>query len=263
MFQPKHLWFRKSQSRTTSNCVLPPPPPIALPEFPAGRILLASQRRSVSLRYLFFGPDLRLNGALTKMPISVFDLFTIGIGPSSSHTVGPMRAAKLFVEGLVEDGQLESTTSVCVELFGSLGATGRGHGSDKAVIAGLCGIAPETADPDEIVSLLNNVTETKRLNLNSQHEINFKIEKQLKFLRKVIGIHPNAMTITARDTSEQVLIQKTYYSIGGGFVVNEDAEGKDRIVEDSTVLPHPFTTGVRLLEVNFVLAVELEQPARN
>ena len=108
------------------------------------------------------------------MPISAFDLFTIGIGPSSSHTVGPMRSAKMFVERLKAQNKLQLAKKVTVDLYGSLGATGRGHGSDKAVIAGLNSIAPESADPDEIARLVSDVSATRRLMLNGDQEIVFE-----------------------------------------------------------------------------------------
>ncbi len=155
----------------------------------------------------------------------------------------------MFAERLEFEGVFERTRQVTVELFGSLGATGRGHGSDKAVLAGLSGLAPELAYPEQIESLVAAVTNDKQLMLNGKACIKFVLTKNLKFLRKVIGIHPNAMIITASDESGQTLLKKTYYSVGGGFVVNEKADGDDPVVEDSTVLPYPFTTGMRLLEL--------------
>lgn len=183
------------------------------------------------------------------MAISAFELFTIGIGPSSSHTVGPMRAAKMFVDKLIGDGFFESTVTIKAQLFGSLGATGKGHGSDKAVIAGLEGNAPEEACPDTIAQRLDEVIATKKLLLSGKKEILFDYKKHLKFSGKVIGVHSNAMVLTAYSAAEETLLEKTYYSIGGGFVVDPEADGVDRIVADDTKLSFPFTTGNKLLEL--------------
>lgn len=183
------------------------------------------------------------------MSISAFELFTIGIGPSSSHTVGPMRAAKTFIDFLASANQLDSTTRLTASLYGSLGATGKGHGSDKAVVAGLEGAAPEIADPDQIIDRLETVRESGRLLLAGQREIEFNYKKDLKFSGKVVGIHPNAMTLEAFDESGESLSKKTYYSVGGGFVVDESASGSDRIVPDETPVAYEFKSAVRLLEL--------------
>lgn len=183
------------------------------------------------------------------MAISAFELFSIGIGPSSSHTVGPMRAAKMFVDQLRTEDHLSSTTKVFVQLFGSLGATGKGHGSDKAVIAGLEGSAPETADPDQIVERLAILEQTKKLKLAGEKEIDFSLKKDLKFTGKVIGIHSNAMKLEASGADGEVILSKIYYSVGGGFVVDESASGTDRIAVDQTPIPYEFKSGARLLEL--------------
>ncbi len=183
------------------------------------------------------------------MAISTFELFSIGIGPSSSHTVGPMRAAKMFVDLHLAENLLNNIYKLEVGLFGSLGATGKGHGTDKAVIGGLTGLAPETADPSALLQLLQTVSQTKRLQVGGVHEIVFDPPQQLKFSGKVIGHHSNAMQLKSFDEAGKALLARTYYSVGGGFVVNEDAIGEDRIVLDETPLPYPFTTGQRLLEL--------------
>ncbi len=183
------------------------------------------------------------------MAISTFELFNIGIGPSSSHTVGPMRAAKMFVDQLATESQIDSVDTISVQLFGSLGATGRGHGSDKAVIAGLEGAAPETAEPDVIIKRLEEVAETKSLNLGGARPIRFDMKKHLKFTGKVIGSHSNAMQIKASDSDEALLLEKTYYSVGGGFVVDESATGEARIVADETAMPYDFHSSKELLEL--------------
>ena len=182
------------------------------------------------------------------MAISVFDLFKIGIGPSSSHTVGPMHAARMFASGIAERGRLDEVASVCAELFGSLGATGRGHGSDRAVILGLEGERPESVDPGGIGERLERLAETRRLALLGRHEIEFDPQTHLVFhRRRALPYHPNGMRFKARDASQRILGEKVYYSVGGGFVVDEKAAGADRIKQDDTELPYAFTTGEALL----------------
>ncbi|MGB5426359.1 MAG: L-serine ammonia-lyase [Gammaproteobacteria bacterium] len=182
------------------------------------------------------------------MAISVFDLFKIGIGPSSSHTVGPMRAAGMFVEGLADSGLIGTVTRLQVELFGSLGATGKGHGTDKALLLGLQGEVPEQVDTDSIPARIEQVRSSGRLLLPGNVELAFDVDKDLIFhRRKVLPYHPNGMIFHAFDNNDQLLLQRSYYSVGGGFVVNEAAAGADRIVEDRTLLPLPFTTGTALL----------------
>ena len=182
------------------------------------------------------------------MAISVFDLFKIGIGPSSSHTVGPMRAAGMFVEGLADSGLIGTVSRVQVELFGSLGATGKGHGTDKALLLGLQGEVPEQVDTDSIPARIEQVRSSGRLLLPGNVELAFDVDKDLIFhRRKVLPYHPNGMIFHAFDNNDQLLLQRSYYSVGGGFVVNEAAAGADRIVEDRTALPLPFTTGTALL----------------
>ncbi|GAA4017104.1 L-serine ammonia-lyase [Allokutzneria multivorans] len=183
------------------------------------------------------------------MAISVFELFKIGIGPSSSHTVGPMRAAHTFVAGLKADGLLADVVRVRSELFGSLGATGHGHGSDKAVLLGLEGEDPESVDTDSVEPRVAQIRATGRLNLIGTHEIAFAEREDLALhRRKSLPYHPNGMTFAAFDAKGAELRARTYYSVGGGFVVDENAAGADRIKEDDTALPYPFLNGVELLE---------------
>ena len=182
------------------------------------------------------------------MALSVLDLFSIGIGPSSSHTVGPMRAAKRFVDGLIADGQLTATTRVRTELFGSLGATGRGHGSDKAVTLGLAGQEPETVDTLTADDQVAATALDARLMLAGRHGIDFNFtEDVVLHRRKSLPAHPNGMSFCATDYNGIVLRERTYYSVGGGFVVDEAAVGADRVILDETVLPYPFTTADELL----------------
>lgn len=155
------------------------------------------------------------------MSLGVLDLFSIGIGPSSSHTVGPMRAAVRFVDELAEAGLLERVDAVRIGLFGSLGATGIGHGSDSAVLAGLSGKEPETLDPDSVGPLVAEIRETGSLHLGGRTEVPFDVQSDLTLhLRESLPGHPNGMRISAEAAG--VLIEREYYSVGGGFVVTAD-----------------------------------------
>jgi L-serine dehydratase len=182
------------------------------------------------------------------MSISVFDLFKIGIGPSSSHTVGPMKAARLFALGLRDSGLLGRTRTVRAELFGSLGATGHGHGSDRAVLLGLSGEDPRTVDTDTVPERVAAIRQDNAINLLGEHRISFDPDTDLVLhRRRSLPAHPNGMTFTALDEAGEVLRAKTYYSVGGGFVVDESATGADRIKVDDTPVAYPFATGVELL----------------
>ncbi|WP_119718825.1 L-serine ammonia-lyase [Cognatilysobacter tabacisoli] len=188
------------------------------------------------------------------MAVSSFDLFKIGIGPSSSHTVGPMRAAARFVERwLVEGGagdgsDLARTARVRAEVFGSLALTGRGHGTDKAVLMGLEGHWPNQIDPDVIPATLQRIRADKRLRLHGEHEIGFDEKHDLIMnKRQKLPFHTNGMRFTAFDADGEVIATRDYYSVGGGFVVNQDEAAEDRIVADETELPHPFRSGDELL----------------
>jgi L-serine dehydratase len=189
------------------------------------------------------------------MAISVFDLFSIGIGPSSSHTVGPMRAARIFARRLKSDGLLAQTCRVRAELFGSLGATGHGHGTPKAVLLGLEGNAPATVDVKQADLDVARIRETGRLRLLGReladaHEIEFDEPTELILhRRRALPYHANGMTVCAYDAAGLPLLEKTYYSVGGGFVVDEDAIGADRVIPDDTVLKYPFRTGEELLRL--------------
>jgi iron-sulfur-dependent L-serine dehydratase single chain form len=184
------------------------------------------------------------------MTISVFDLFKIGIGPSSSHTVGPMTAARTFAVSLRDAGLLTRVASVRVVLYGSLGLTGKGHGSDKAVLLGLAGDTPAGVDVDGIPARLAAIRETGRVSLLGEHEIVFDPATDLDFERKrSLPHHPNGMSFVAADASGAELAARIYYSVGGGFVLDESAVGADRIKPDDRVLPHPFASGVELLEL--------------
>ncbi|HEY2345501.1 MAG TPA: L-serine ammonia-lyase [Xanthomonadaceae bacterium] len=183
------------------------------------------------------------------MAVSTFDLFKIGIGPSSSHTVGPMRAAVRFVtRWLLEAGNLDRVARVRCELFGSLALTGRGHGTDKAVLLGLEGEWPDKVDPDAIPSKLERIRESKTLRLLDRREIAFDEKTDLVFnKRESLPFHPNGMRFKAFDAEGNELAARDYYSVGGGFVVNQDDASNDRIVADTTALPYPFKSGEELL----------------
>lgn len=185
------------------------------------------------------------------MAISVFDLFSIGIGPSSSHTVGPMRAARMFARRLKNEGLLAHTAAIRAELFGSLGATGHGHGTPKAVLLGLEGDSPRTVDVETADEQVERIRSTGRISLLGAHEIPFDFDADLILhRRKTLPYHANGMTISAYDTEGAPVLEKTYYSVGGGFVVDEDAvQGENPIVPDDTVLKYPFRTGDELLRL--------------
>jgi L-serine dehydratase len=182
--------------------------------------------------------------------ISVFDLFSIGIGPSSSHTVGPMRAARMFARRLRNEDLLPAVASVRCELYGSLGATGHGHGTPKAVLLGLEGASPRTVDVEGADDRVAEIKTAGLLKLLGEHEIPFSFDDDLVLhRRKALPYHANGMTVWAYDASGAELLSKTYYSVGGGFVVDEDAVGEDRIKLDDTVLKYPFRTGDELLRL--------------
>jgi L-serine dehydratase len=182
------------------------------------------------------------------MAISVFDLFTIGIGPSSSHTVGPMRAARTFALGLERDGLLGDVQRVRAELFGSLGATGHGHGSDRAVILGLEGETPEGVDTKTVAERVAAVKQAGSVRLLGRHRAALAEQDLVLYRRSALPFHPNGMQFFAYGADGEPLRQRTYYSVGGGFVVDEQAAGADRIKPDDTVLPYPFTTGAELCQ---------------
>lgn len=183
------------------------------------------------------------------MSVSIFELFKIGIGPSSSHTVGPMRAACTFVTRLHESGNLEDTVRIQVTLFGSLAHTGRGHGTDKAVMLGLQGSLPDRVDPDLIPEALEKIRSKGQIKLCGTHPVDFSEKKDLLFnKRKSLPYHPNGMYFLALNGQGEQVLERYYYSVGGGFVVNQDEAASDRIVKDNTVHAYPFESGKDLLQ---------------
>ncbi len=183
------------------------------------------------------------------MAISVFDLFKIGIGPSSSHTVGPMRAAVLYVGALRERRLLERVGRVQVRLYGSLSATGVGHGSDRAVVMGLMGEWPDRVDPASIAPRIEALLASGRLSLDGQVQIAFDWQRDMLLLDENLPYHPNAMTLSAFAADGGLLYENTYYSVGGGFVVDEEQAASGQLDQDSTRLPYDFDSAEELLRL--------------
>ncbi|MCL4114261.1 UNVERIFIED_CONTAM: hypothetical protein GTU68_038138 [Idotea baltica] len=184
------------------------------------------------------------------MAISIFDLFKIGIGPSSSHTVGPMVAANTFLEGLKTQGNLGAVDNISVDLYGSLGATGKGHGSGKAVMLGLMGERPDEVKVENVQSTIEEILETKKITLDNNITIDFDYDQDITFHRKKsLPFHANGMMITACDVNEDSLYEKIYYSVGGGFVVDDSERDQitSPIKQNDIVLPYEFSTGDELL----------------
>ncbi|NIY46842.1 L-serine ammonia-lyase [Cedecea colo] len=178
--------------------------------------------------------------------ISIFDMFKVGIGPSSSHTVGPMKAGKQFVDSLVEQGLLESTTRIAVDVYGSLSLTGKGHHTDIAIIMGLAGNQPDNVDIDAIPGFIRDVEARDRLWLaQGRHEVDFPQDNGMRFSRDNLPLHENGMTIHAYSGDKEIYT-KTYYSIGGGFIVDEEHFGKDAV--DEIVVPYSFNSAQEMLQ---------------
>jgi L-serine dehydratase len=196
------------------------------------------------------------------MAVSVFDLFKIGIGPSSSHTVGPMRAARMFVLRLAHDGQLDRVARVRAELYGSLGATGRGHGSDKAVLLGLQGEEPDKVEVDAIDAQLAAIRRDRCLRLAGERAIGFDERGgDLAFYTRPLPFHANGLRFIAFDATGAELMARSYYSVGGGFVVSEevaaDGSSHKRIAPDATVLPYAFRSGAELLSLTRTTGLDI------
>jgi L-serine dehydratase len=194
---------------------------------------------------------------------SLFDLYKIGVGPSSSHTMGPMRAACRFAQGLLERGLLERTTRVQVQLFGSLALTGKGHATDKAVLLGLAGNEPATIDAAAMDATVADIRSTKRMELAGTRAIEFAEERDLLFRREMMfppGArmqHPNGLRLTAFDAGSVVLNERTFFSIGGGFIVEDGAaELSER---QQAVVPFPFHTSAELLAVAHANELSISQ----
>lgn len=186
------------------------------------------------------------------MSLSIFDVFSVGIGPSSSHTVGPMKAAYTFLEELIKKRKFKNATIIKCDFYGSLALTGKGHGSDKAVILGLMGFRPETVDSDLIPNYLEEVKKDKSLSIKvgrNKHRINFETRKDIKFHRRVnLPFHPNGMAFAAFDKQGNELLRCIYYSIGGGFVLTEEEAKANEFPEAPIKLKYPFSSGDELLK---------------
>jgi L-serine dehydratase len=201
------------------------------------------------------------------MAVSVFDLFKIGIGPSSSHTVGPMRAARLFAQRLASDGLLSRVQRLRCELYGSLGATGKGHGSDKAVLLGLAGHEPDTVDVDAVPALLEALRSRQSLPLLGLQRIAFDEREDLIFHRREsLPLHANGMRFVALEGTGAELANRCYYSVGGGFVLSDelaaDGQRQRRIAPDTTVLPHPFHSGAEILQLTSEMGISIAELMR-
>ncbi len=179
------------------------------------------------------------------MAVSVFDLFSIGIGPSSSHTVGPMRAAARFTRRLAERGVLGAVDRVRVELYGSLGATGTGHGTIGAVVLGLGGADPETVDPADVADRVQAVRTTGRLTLGGGRTIDFDLGSDIALRLDRLDFHSNGMAFEAVGSGGSVLDRRIYFSIGGGAILDEDEAAAPAVGD--TELPYPFATAKELV----------------
>lgn len=182
------------------------------------------------------------------MSISLFDMFSIGIGPSSSHTVGPMSAAFAFVQLLENEGHFADTSRIKIELYGSLALTGKGHGTDKAILNGLEGKTPESVVPDSMIPRMREIISSQKLLLGGKKELFFDEERHFLFLQKeLLPKHSNGMRFSAYDNHQNVLRSQVYYSIGGGFITTEEAF--DQSSEDNYAPPYPFSTAFELMSL--------------
>jgi L-serine dehydratase len=195
---------------------------------------------------------------VARMSLSVFDIFKIGIGPSSSHTMGPMNAARGFVELLAARGLLANTAQVSAQLYGSLAHTGRGHCTDRAILLGLEGMSPDSIDSAAVETTLQRIRGAKRLRLLGRHEIEFDEPLNLLFhTDQVLPGHSNGMRFTAHDAALQVLAREEYYSIGGGFVIRAGAD-----MDAAATRPQPpfdFDSGAQLLAHGKAQGLEIHE----
>ncbi len=201
------------------------------------------------------------------MALSVFDLFKIGIGPSSSHTVGPMKAAAMFARRLHKAELLPQVVRIEAKLYGSLGATGKGHGTDTAVMLGLEGEMPDSIDPDSIEERIKKMRTEARLRVDGVRDIVFNERKDLLFLRREsLPFHSNGVRFSAFAQDGSVLEERRYFSVGGGFVVSQEEADKaaddPHLVADTTVLTHPFSSGDALLAITRETGLSIAQVMR-
>jgi L-serine dehydratase len=182
------------------------------------------------------------------MTISIFDLFSIGIGPSSSHTVGPMRAAKTFVEKLDKEHGLAKIHRIQITLYGSLSLTGKGHGTDKALILGLLGVKPEEAEPDEVPALMQQIQKTKKITLLKQHALSFSLEQDIIYNdNETLPHHVNGMLFRAYGADQACIAENVFYSIGGGFIVDDEQLQHKRALTVTKKVPYPYETAKQLM----------------
>ncbi|MCK8524294.1 L-serine ammonia-lyase [Aquimarina sp. D1M17] len=178
--------------------------------------------------------------------ISIFDMLKIGVGPSSSHTLGPWRAGRRWIAELKKEGAFDHITTIKVDLFGSLSLTGKGHATDIAVILGLCGYDPQTIEVASIGSLIDHITTSKKLNFNTELQVDFDPKTQIVFNKEFKDFHPNAITFHAQLESGQK-ISSSFYSIGGGFVVKEERKRQEKKLEEFKGFPLPIQKATDLL----------------
>lgn len=187
---------------------------------------------------------------MSAATVSVFDMFKIGIGPSSSHTMGPMTAACRFAKSLEDQGILAQVAQVTVALYGSLALTGRGHATDTAVTTGLAGLLPAQVNPDAAARLIADVRQHGKIPLAGHHEIDFRIERDIHWkFKESLPFHPNALTLSARDANGELLREATFYSVGGGFVVSDEEAKSPAAALTARTVPLPFSDAAELLEV--------------
>ena len=201
------------------------------------------------------------------MALSVFDLFKIGIGPSSSHTVGPMKAAVMFVRRLEKAGQISQVARIEARLYGSLGATGKGHGTDTAIMLGLGGLMPDSIDPDTIESRIRQIREDASLLLNGEQRMVFKERSDILFLRnETLPFHANGARFLAFASDGEQIEERCYFSVGGGFVVSQEEADRSvdqpKLVVDPTRLEHPFSSGDELLAITVRTGLSIAQVMR-
>lgn len=201
------------------------------------------------------------------MALSVFDLFKIGIGPSSSHTVGPMKAAAMFARRLEKAGQISQVARIEARLYGSLGATGKGHGTDTAIMLGLCGLMPDSIDPDTIESRIRQIRDDASLLLNGERRMVFKERSDILFLRnETLPFHANGARFMAFASDGEQIEERCYFSVGGGFVVSQEEADRSvdqpKLVVDPTRLEHPFSSGDELLAITVRTGLSIAQVMR-
>ena len=201
------------------------------------------------------------------MALSVFDLFKIGIGPSSSHTVGPMKAAAMFARRLAKAGQISQVARIEARLYGSLGATGKGHGTDTAIMLGLGGLLPDSIDPDTIESRIRQIREDASLLLNGEQRMVFKERSDILFLRnETLPFHANGARFLAFASDGEQIEERCYFSVGGGFVVSQEEADRSvdqpKLVVDPTRLEHPFSSGDELLAITVRTGLSIAQVMR-